>query len=235
VKPDLIDLNFGCPVKKIVNKGAGAALLNDIPKMVRMAEAVVKATRLPVTAKTRLGWDQQHKDILEIALRLQDAGIQAITIHGRTRDQHYCGKADWTLIGEVKNHPGISIPVIGNGDIDSPEKALLMKNTYGVDGIMIGRAAVGNPWLFRRIRSYLDKGELLPGPSLSERTEVVNKHLRFAIQLKGERTAIFEMRKLYSGYFKGLPHFKEFRMKMMTISEWKGIQEILEQIGRAGS
>ncbi len=226
-EPDLIDLNFGCPVKKIVNKGAGAALLNDIPKMVRMTGAVVKATRMPVTVKTRLGWDPQHQDILEIALRLQDEGIQAITIHGRTRDQHYCGKADWTLIGEVKHHPRIMIPVIGNGDIDSPEKALYMKQTYGVDGIMIGRAAVGNPWLFKRIRHYFDTGELLPGPTLAERIETVERHLQLAIRLKGERTAVFEMRKLYAGYFRGVPHFKDLRMKLMTITEWKDIQELL--------
>jgi nifR3 family TIM-barrel protein len=226
-EPDLIDLNFGCPVKKIVNKGAGAALLNDIPKMVRMTGAVVKATRMPVTVKTRLGWDPKHQDILEIALRLQDEGIQAITIHGRTRDQHYCGKADWTLIGEVKHHPRIMIPVIGNGDIDSPEKALYMKQTYGVDGIMIGRAAVGNPWLFKRIRHYFDTGELLAGPTLAERIETVESHLQLAIRLKGERTAVFEMRKLYAGYFRGVSHFKDLRMKLMTITEWKDIQELL--------
>jgi nifR3 family TIM-barrel protein len=226
--PDLIDINFGCPVRKVVSKGGGAALLTDVPRMVKMTEAVVKATRLPVTAKTRLGWDRKNQNIHEVAECLQDAGIRAITIHGRTRDQLYGGKADWTLIGEVKVNPAIKIPVIGNGDVVSPQIALEMKEKYGVDGIMIGRAAIGNPWLFRRVKHYLATGELLAEPSLSERIEMVKKQIAYAIDLKGERTALIEMRKFYAGYFRGVPRGKEFRTVLLTLKTTSEVMQILD-------
>ncbi len=232
-EPDLIDINFGCPVRKVVSKGGGAALLNDVPKMVRMTEAVVRATQLPVTVKTRLGWDNRNQNILEVAERLQDTGIKAITIHGRTRDQLYGGKADWTLIGEVKAHPAIRIPVIGNGDVVSPPIALEMKEKYGVDGIMIGRAAIGNPWLFRRVKHFLATGELLPEPSLTERIGMVKKQITYAIDLKGERTALVEMRKFYAGYFKGIPNFKEYKMKMLRADSRDEIDGIVDEIEHA--
>ena len=230
-KPDLIDLNFGCPVKKVVRKGGGAAMLKDIPGMIRMTEAVVQATRLPVTVKTRLGWDEQHKNIVDVAERLQDTGIKAITIHGRTKVQLYKGKADWTLIGAVKNNPRMRIPVIGNGDIDSPEKALEMKKMYGVDGLMLGRAAVGNPWLFKRIKYYLKTGIPLPLPAIQERVRVCRVHLQRAIQLKGERRAVIEMRKYYSNYFKGLPDFKQYKMRLMTMTGFDEVDGLLREIG----
>ncbi|MCK5839186.1 MAG: tRNA dihydrouridine synthase DusB [Bacteroidales bacterium] len=229
-KPDLIDLNFGCPVKKVVRKGGGAGMLKDIPKMVSMTEAVVRATGLPVTVKTRLGWDEQHKNIVDIAEQLQDTGIKAITIHGRTKVQLYKGKADWTLIGAVKNNPRMNIPVIGNGDIDSPGKALEMKNRYGVDGLMIGRAALGNPWLFKRIKYYLKTGNSLPLPAIQERVRVCRVHLQRAIQLKGERRAVIEMRKYYSNYFKGLPDFKQYKMRLMTMTEFDEVDGLLGEI-----
>jgi len=225
--PDFIDLNFGCPVRKIVMKGGGAALLQDIPKMVRMAEAVVKATRLPVTAKTRLGWDEEHKEIVGIAERLQDTGIRMLTIHGRTRAQLYGGHADWTLIGEVKNNPRMNIPIIGNGDVDSGPKALEMKNRYGVDGIMIGRAATGNPWIFREVKSFLANGESLLPPDLNERIRVLRAHIEKSIPYKGERATLLELRKQYSGYFRGLPGFKPHRMRLVTAGTIGEIQEIL--------
>ncbi|MBP6977362.1 MAG: tRNA dihydrouridine synthase DusB [Bacteroidales bacterium] len=229
-EPDLIDINFGCPVRKVVSKGGGAALLNDIPRMVKMTVAVVKATHLPVTVKTRLGWDSKSRNIVEVAARLQDAGIKALTIHGRTRDQLYGGKADWTLIGEVKANPAIRIPVIGNGDVVSPETALEMKMQYGVDGIMIGRAAVGNPWLFKRVKHYLATGELLPEPSLSERIDMVKKQITRAIDLKGERTALVEMRKFYAGYFKGIKNFKEYKMRLLRAAAQDEVVGILDEI-----
>jgi nifR3 family TIM-barrel protein len=228
--PDLIDINFGCPVRKVVSKGGGAALLTDIPKMVKMTEAVVRATHLPVTAKTRLGWDKKNQTILEISERLQDAGIKALTIHGRTRDQLYAGKADWTLIGEVKANLAITIPVIGNGDVVSPQSALEMKERYGVDGIMIGRAAIGNPWLFKRVKHYLETGELLPEPSLPERIKIVKKQMDYAIDLKGERTALVEMRKFYSGYFKGVPNFKKYKMRMLRAASRNEVVGIFDEI-----
>lgn len=228
--PDFIDLNFGCPVRKIVMKGGGAALLGDIPKMVAMTEAVVKATKIPVTVKTRLGWDEQHKEIVDIAERLQDAGIRMITIHGRTRAQLYGGHADWTLIGEVKNNPRMKIPVIGNGDIDSGPKALEMKNRYGVDGIMIGRAATGNPWIFREVQTYLKSGEHAPLPDLHERVSVLRLHIRKSAAYKGELYTLLELRKQYSGYFRGLPDFKKYRMKLVTASSLAEVEGILNDL-----
>jgi len=228
--PDFIDLNFGCPVRKIVMKGGGAALLQDIPKMVRMTEAVVKAIRLPVTVKTRLGWDEAHKDIVGIAERLQDAGASAIGIHGRTRSQLYGGVADWALIGEVKNNPHMKIPIWGNGDVDSGPKAEEMKNRFGVDGIMIGRAAMGNPWIFREIGHWFLFHETLPPPTIEERTAVLKKHIHKAILIKGERIALLELRRLYSGYFKGMPDFKKYRMQLVTAGSFDEIDQILASL-----
>jgi nifR3 family TIM-barrel protein len=228
--PDFIDLNFGCPVRKIVMKGGGAALLQDIPKMVRMTEAVVKSTRLPVTVKTRLGWDDAHKDIVDIAERLQDVGISAIAIHGRTRAQLYGGESDWTLIGDVKNNPYMRIPVFGNGDIDSGQKAEEMKNRYGIDGILIGRAATGNPWIFREIKAWLENHSVPSPPTISERVDVVRRHLEHSIIYKGERATLFEIRKLYSGYFRGIPNFKTWRMQMVTAPSTDAVLEILKLI-----
>ena len=234
-RPDFIDLNFGCPVRKIVMKGGGAALLQDIPKMVAMAAAVVKSTRLPVTAKTRLGWDEQHKEIVDIAERLQDAGIRMITIHGRTRAQLYGGHADWTLIGQVKNNPRMMIPVIGNGDIDSGPKALEMKEGYGVDGLMIGRAATGNPWIFQQIKTYLQHRELILPPSTKERIRVLRLHLGKSVPYKGERATLLEFRKQYTGYFKGLPGFKQHRMRLVTADSLEKVEEILKEIEDSAS
>ncbi len=231
--PDFIDLNFGCPVRKIVMKGGGAALLQDIPKMIRMTEAVVKSTRLPVTVKTRLGWDETHKDIVEIAERLQDVGISAIAIHGRTRAQLYGGEADWTLIGSVKNNPYMTIPVFGNGDVDSGPRAEEMKNRYGVDGILIGRAATGNPWIFREIKAWLSDHSVPHPPAVSERVGVVRKHLEKSIPYKGERATLFEIRKLYSGYFRGIPNFKSWRMNLVTAESTDMVLDILDQVENA--
>lgn len=213
--PDLIDINFGCPVKKVVVKGAGAALLKDIPKMVRMTQAIVKATSLPVTLKTRLGWDEKTLVITDVVEQLQDAGIAAITIHGRTRAQVYSGFADWTLIGEVKKNPRIKIPVFGNGDIDGPVKAAEMIEKYKVDGIMIGRASIGNPWIFRQIKEYLKTGTLLDGPGMPERLNVCLEHLQMSVVWKGEKRGVNEMRKHYSGYFKGVRNFKHHKLALM--------------------
>lgn len=228
--PDLIDINFGCPVRKIASRGAGAGMLNNIPAMVAVTESVVKATRLPVTVKTRLGWDESQKNILDIALILQDIGIQAITIHGRTRAQMYKGIADWTLIGEVKHHPSIHIPVIGNGDIDSPEKAREMFDRYGVDGIMIGRAAIGKPWIFKEIKHYLKTGEKLPEPTVQEKVEWARKHFIRSVEYKGIPRGIFEMRRHFSNYFKGFPNFKELRLKLVTSCQVDEILELLDLI-----
>lgn len=229
-KPDIIDINFGCPVRKVINKGGGADLLRDIPRMIGITKAVVEATNLPVTVKTRLGWDEESKNIVDITERLQECGIQAITIHGRTRAQMYKGLADWTLIGEVKQNPHIQIPVIGNGDVDSPEKAKLMFERYGVDAIMIGRAAVGNPWLFKQIRSFLDKGVTIEEPGLEERFRVCKAHLLNAIGQKGERRAILEMRKHYAGYFKALPYFKEYRLQLLTCNSFREIEALFNKL-----
>jgi tRNA-dihydrouridine synthase B len=228
--PDLIDINYGCPVKQVACRGAGAALLQDIPKMVSMTEAVVKATHLPVTVKTRLGWDDSTKNIEEIAERLQDIGIQALTIHGRTRVQMYKGEADWTLISKVKENPRIKIPIFGNGDIDSPQKALEYRDKYGVDGIMIGRASIGYPWIFNEIKHYLATGEFLAPPSLEERIAVCESHLDFSIRWKGNHGGIVEMRRHYSNYFRGMDHFKPFRMKLVTSFSLEEIKETLHEI-----
>ena len=229
-KPELIDINFGCPVRKIANRGAGAGMLQNIPLMIEMTSAIVKAVKLPVTVKTRLGWDDENKTIVTVAEQLQDKGISAITIHGRTRAQLYKGTADWTLIGEVKNNPRIKIPVIGNGDIDSPVKAREMFDRYGVDGIMIGRATVGRPWIFRDIRHYLETGELLPEPTVSEKTDLALLHLEKSLEYKEGKRAIYEMRRHLSNYFKGLPHFRETRLKLLTTLEVEEIKSILAEI-----
>jgi nifR3 family TIM-barrel protein len=228
--PELIDINFGCPVKKIANRGAGAGMLRDIPLMVKMTDAIVRAVNLPVTVKTRLGWDEENKNIIEVAERLQDTGIQALTIHGRTRAQLYKGDADWTLIGEVKNNPRIKIPIIGNGDINGPEKAKEMFSGFGVDGIMIGRATVGRPWIFRDIRHYLEKGELLPEPTINEKVDLALFHLEKSLQFKEGNRSVFEMRRHLSNYFKGLPDFKETRIKLLTTLEVDEIKIILDEI-----
>jgi tRNA-dihydrouridine synthase B len=230
VHPDLIDINYGCPVKNVACKGAGASLLQDIDKMVKMTSAVVKATHLPVTVKTRLGWDDTTKNVVEVAERLQDAGIKALTIHGRTRSQMYKGSADWTLIREIKRNPRMGIPVFGNGDIDSPEKALAWLKEYEVDGIMIGRASIGYPWIFREIKHFYLTGEKLPPPTIAERVNACRTHLLKSIQWKGERTGIFEMRRHYSNYFKGLEHSKEFRMKLVTLEKMEEICLVLDEI-----
>jgi nifR3 family TIM-barrel protein len=228
--PEIIDINFGCPVKKIANRGAGAGMLRNIPLMIEMTEAIVKAVKLPVTVKTRLGWDDDSKFIVDIAEKLQDTGIEALTIHGRTRAQLYKGDADWTLIGEVKNNPRMKIPIIGNGDIDGPVKAKEMFDKYGVDGIMIGRATVGRPWIFRDIRHFLNSGEILPEPSVNEKADLALLHLDKSLEFKEGKRAIFEMRRHLSNYFKGLPHFKETRLKLLTASEVDEIKIIIEEI-----
>ena len=230
VQPDIIDINFGCPVKKVVCKGAGAAILKDVPKMERLTRMIVKRTKIPVTVKTRLGWDEKSKYIVEVAERLQDAGIKAITIHGRTRAQMYKGEADWTLIAKVKENPRMHIPVFGNGDVDSPEKAKAYFNRYGVDGIMIGRAAIGNPWIFKQIRHYLDTGEKLPPPPLSEKVNALRQHLIMSREWKGERRAILEMRRHYANYFKGIPNFKPYRLRLLEETSFQALMEILQEI-----
>lgn len=228
--PDIIDINYGCPVKKVAGKGAGAGILQDIPKMVAMTKEIVNSTQLPVTVKTRLGWDDNTKYIVEVAERLQDVGIKAISIHGRTRKQMYKGEADWTLISEVKNNPRMHIPVFGNGDINSPQKAVDYKNKYGVDGVMIGRASIGNPWFFNQVKHFIKTGEELPLPSIADRAEVVKKHLEMSLEWKGEREGIVEMRRHYSNYFKGIRDFKSTRMKLVTSMEAEEIFETLEEI-----
>ena len=228
--PEVVDINYGCPVKKVACKGAGAGILLDLPKMQKMTEEIVKAVDKPVTVKTRLGWDHKTIQIVEVAKRLQDVGIQALTIHGRTRQQMYKGEADWSHIAEVKNHPDIHIPIFGNGDIDSPEKALEYKNKYGVDGIMIGRAAIGNPWVFNEIKHFLATGEHLEKPSVEERVAVVKKHLSFSIEWKGERKGIYEMRRHYTNYFRGIPHFKPYRTAMVNSESYIEINEMLDEV-----
>lgn len=228
--PELIDINFGCPVKKIANRGAGAGMLRNIPLMLEMTEAIVRAVKLPVTVKTRLGWDDESKNIVDIAERLQDTGIKALTIHGRTRAQLYKGEADWTLIGAVRNNQRMKIPIIGNGDIDGPLKAKEMFDRYGVDGIMIGRATVGRPWIFRDIRHYLDTGELLPEPSVNEKADLALAHLDKSLEYKDGNRAIFEMRRHLSNYFKGLPHFRETRLKLLTTQDVDEIKSTIEEI-----
>jgi len=229
-QPDLLDINFGCPVKKVALKGAGAGVLKDIDLMVRLTSAVVKSTSLPVTVKTRLGWDDNSLNIEEVAERLQDVGIKALAIHGRTRTQMYKGSADWTLIGKVKNNPRIHIPIFGNGDIDSPEKALEYKNRYGVDGIMIGRAAIGYPWIFQEISHYLQTGEHATPPTLEDRIAVCRKHLHKSVEWKGPVVGILEMRRHYSNYLKGLPGIKEFRQRLVVLSTVEEIDAVLDEV-----
>jgi nifR3 family TIM-barrel protein len=228
--PDIIDINYGCPVKKVACKGAGAGILQDIPKMVEMTAEIVKSTNLPVTVKTRLGWDDKTKYIEEVAERLQDVGIQALSVHGRTRKQMYKGEADWTLIGNIKNNPRVTIPIFGNGDIDSPEKAKLYKETYGVDGIMIGRATIGNPWFFNEIKEYISSGLKLQPPTISQRVDVCKRHFEFGIKWKGDVLGIVEMRRHYSNYFKGIAHFKDYRTRLVSTMDQNEIIAILDEV-----
>lgn len=228
--PDIIDINYGCPVKKVACKGAGAGILQDIPKMIRLTEEIVKSTSLPVTVKTRLGWDDNSKHIYEVAERLQDVGIEALSIHGRTRKQMYKGEADWTLIGDVKNNPRMHIPIFGNGDIDTPEKAVEYKNKYGVDGVMIGRASIGYPWIFREIRHYIETEEHLDGPTFKERLDVTRRHLEMSVKWKGETLGVIEMKRHYTNYFKGIPHFKEYRTKLVTSFDLQEVRDTLDEI-----
>ncbi len=228
--PDLIDINYGCPVKNVACRGAGASLLQDIDKMVAMTKAVVESTHLPVTVKTRLGWDDHTKNVYEVAERLQDVGIKALTIHGRTRAQMYKGQADWTLIKEIKRNPRIQIPIFGNGDVDGVEKAANWRLEYEVDGIMIGRAAIGYPWIFREIKHFFKTGEQLAGPTIDERVSVCRTHLQKSIEWKGEKTGVFEMRRHYSNYFKGIANFKEYRMKLVSLDNVSDIEEVLDEV-----
>lgn len=229
-QPDLIDINYGCPVKNVACRGAGASLLQDIDKMVAMTKAVVDATHLPVTVKTRLGWDDNTKNVYEVAERLQDIGIKALAIHGRTRAQMYKGQADWTMIRDVKRNPRVQIPIFGNGDVDSVEKAAAWRQEYEVDGIMIGRASIGYPWIFREVKHFFATGERLEGPTIAERVDVCRTHLSKSIEWKGEKTGVFEMRRHYANYFKGIPNFKEYRMKLVGLQSPTEILEVLEEI-----
>ncbi len=228
--PDVIDINFGCPMKKIAGRGAGSGMMRDVPLMVEMTRQIVNAVKKPVTVKTRLGWDEESKNIEEIALKLQDVGIAALTIHGRTRCQMYTGEADWTLIGKIKNNPNIHIPIIGNGDVDSAEKAKQMFDRYGVDAVMIGRATYGRPWIFREVRHYLETGELLPQPSVLERISIAKEHLAKSVEIKGDKVGVFEMRRHLSNYFKGLPDFKQTRMKLVTLTDVDELQDTISSI-----
>lgn len=233
VNPDLLDINFGCPVKKVALKGAGAGVLKDVDLMVRLTDAVVKSTKLPVTVKTRLGWDDGTKNIEEVAERLQDVGIKALAIHGRTRAQMYKGEADWSLIAKVKNNPRIHIPIFGNGDIDSPQKAVQYKERYGVDGIMIGRAAIGYPWIFREIKHFIATGEMSPFPTVEERVAVCKKHLHKSLEWKGPKVGIFEMRRHYANYLKGLPGIKDYRARLVTLMLQEEIDAVLDEVAAA--
>jgi nifR3 family TIM-barrel protein len=230
VNPNLLDINYGCPVSKVTCKGAGAGILQNIPKMIAMTDAVVKATKLPVTVKTRLGWDEGSKNIEEVAERLQDIGIHALTVHGRTRVQMYKGEANWELIAKIKENPRIHIPIFGNGDIDSPEKAWEYKNKYGVDGIMVGRASIGYPWIFREIKHYFKTQELLPPPTIAERVAACKSHFEFSLRWKGEKLGVLEMRRHYTNYFKGIPNFKPFRMDLVTSMDIDFIRRKLDDI-----
>jgi len=229
-KPDIIDINYGCPVKNVACKGAGAGILKDIPKMVKMTSEIVKSTYLPVTVKTRLGWDENTKYVVEVAERLQDVGIKAISIHGRTRVQMYKGEADWTLIGEVKNNPKINIPVFGNGDMKNVEKVKEVRDKYGVDGVMIGRASIGNPWFFNEVKHFLNTGEHLPAPTIEDRVAACRSHLEKSVDWKGERLGILEMRRHYSNYFKGIPNSKEYRMILVTSDILEELHSTLDDI-----
>lgn len=231
--PDFVDINFGCPVRKVASKGAGSGILNDVPKMVEMTRRIVQAVDLPVTVKTRLGYDQQSKNIVDIAERLQDCGIAALAIHGRTRCQLYGGQADWSLIGEVKDNPRMHIPILGNGDIVSPEGALKALQDFGVDGILVGRAAIGNPWIFRQISQYFNTGAIPPPPEMQERLAVCRRHIETSVEWKGEKLALFEMRRHYCHYFKGIPNFKPYRMRLVTAPELKELYAVLDEIAAA--
>ena len=230
VNPDLVDINFGCPVKKVVCKGAGAGVLKDVDLMIRLTKAVIKSTHLPVTVKTRLGWDENSINIDEVAERLQDIGVQALTVHGRTRAQMYKGHSDWSHIARVKNNPRISIPIFGNGDIDSPEKALEYKNKYGLDGIMIGRAAIGYPWIFNEIKHFFETGTHLPKPTMANRIEAARNHLTWSMEWKGERLGIVEMRRHYTNYFKGVQSFKEYKQRLVTLDYAHDLYALLNEI-----
>ena len=229
-RPDIIDINFGCPVKKIAGRGAGSGMMRDVPLMVEMTRQIVRAVKTPVTVKTRLGWDEESKNIEEIALRLQDVGIAALTIHGRTRAQMYRGEADWTLIGRVKNNPQIHIPIIGNGDVDSGPKAKEMFDRYGVDGVMIGRATYGRPWIFREVKHFMATGEVMPQPSVVERVAIAKEHLAKSSEIKGERVGVLEMRRHLSNYFKGLPDFKSTRLKLVTLNDPAELMDVIDSI-----
>ena len=230
VQPDLVDINFGCPVKKVVCKGAGAGVLKDVDLMVRLTKAVIRSTSLPVTVKTRLGWDENSINIDEVAERLQDIGVQALTVHARTRAQMYKGHSDWSHIERIKNNPRISMPIFGNGDIDSPEKALEYKNKYGLDGMMIGRAAIGYPWIFNEIKHYFATGERMALPTLEDRIEAARNHLIWSMEWKGEHVGIVEMRRHYTNYFKGIPHFKEHRTKLVTLNDHNALLAVFDEI-----
>ncbi|MDV7186852.1 tRNA dihydrouridine synthase DusB [Lutibacter sp. TH_r2] len=230
-KPDIIDINFGCPVKKVVSKGAGAGILKDIDLMVKLTDAMVKHTNLPITVKTRLGWDSDTIKIVEVAERLQDVGCKAISIHGRTRAQMYKGEADWTPIADVKNNSRMHIPVFGNGDVNTPERAIEMRDKYGLDGAMIGRASIGNPWFFKQVKHFMETGEHLPEVKVSERVQTAKRHLEMEIDWKGgERVGIMEMRRHYANYFRGIPHFKEYRMKMVTLDNLTELYQVFDEV-----
>ncbi|MEL6924343.1 MAG: tRNA dihydrouridine synthase DusB [Bacteroidota bacterium] len=229
-QPEVLDINYGCPVKKVVCKMAGAGILQDLDRMVKLTDAVVRSTKLPVTVKTRLGWDENTKYIEEVAERLQDVGIKALSIHGRTRKQMYKGEADWTLIGKIKENPRVKIPIFGNGDIDSPQKAKLYRERYGVDGIMIGRASIGYPWIFREIKHYFATGEILDPPTIDERVEAARRHLKHSIEWKGLKLGVLEMRRHYTNYFRGLPHVKQFRSRLVTNDDPAVLMEILDEL-----
>jgi len=229
-QPEILDINYGCPVKKVTCKMAGAGILQDIDRMVKLTDEIVRATNLPVTVKTRLGWDDDTKFIEEVAERLQDVGIKALSIHGRTRKQMYKGEADWTLIGKIKENPRVHIPIFGNGDITSPEKAELYKNKYGVDGIMIGRASIGNPWIFREIKHYFATGEILPPPTVAERVAAAKQHLRHSLEWKGPKLGVLEMRRHYTNYFRGFPNIKPIRSKLVTNHDPKELYAIMDEI-----
>jgi len=232
-QPEILDINYGCPVKKVACKGAGAGILQDIPKMQQMTAEIVKQVDLPVTVKTRLGWDENTIKIVEVALRLQDVGIKALSIHGRTRKQMYKGVANWDPIAEVKAHPDIEIPIFGNGDIDSPQKAKEYKEKYGVDGIMIGRAAIGYPWIFNEIKHYLATGEILPPPDMEERVRIARKHLDFSVEWKGDRTGVVEMRRHYTNYFRGIPNFKPYRNRLVQAESHQEVTDILLEVAES--
>ncbi|ACU08345.1 tRNA dihydrouridine synthase B [Flavobacteriaceae bacterium 3519-10] len=229
VEPDIVDINFGCPVKKVVCKGAGAGVLKDIDLMIRLTKAVVSSTHLPVTVKTRLGWDTEGINIMEVAERLQEVGVKALTIHARTRAQMYKGEADWNYIHAVKNNPNIEIPIFGNGDVDSPEKALEYKQKYDCDGIMIGRGAIGYPWIFNEVKHFFATGEKLPEPTISQRLEAVRQHAEWSMEWKGERLGLIEMRQHYSNYFRGIPHFKDFRRKFLEVFTLDEMDEVIAE------